>query len=276
MVNPTGDLKTWPGMRIEHLYRYPVKGLSAEALEAIGIEEGECIPWDRAFALAQGDAAFDPAAPHWLPKSNFMCQMKNARIAALRAGFQPASGTLTIRAPDGAEIAENALTEAGRARIGAFLTGFLDGEARGAPRFHHIPGHSFCDQRTKVVSLISLGSLAEFEARIGARRHKRRFRANIYYSGAPPWAELGWIGRELQVGRTRLACRAADHPLPGDRGQSGDGRARRGPGERTPRPLRAYQSRRACPGDRGRHHRHRRCDRGAARLTSDRPSGARA
>ncbi len=49
-------------MRIEYLYRYPVKGLTAEALEAAEVEAGGCIPWDRAFALAQGDAGFDPGA----------------------------------------------------------------------------------------------------------------------------------------------------------------------------------------------------------------------
>jgi len=41
-------------MRIEYLYRYPVKGLTAEALESAEVEAGGCIPWDRAFALAQG------------------------------------------------------------------------------------------------------------------------------------------------------------------------------------------------------------------------------
>ena len=191
-------------MRIDHLYRYPVKGLRAEALEDAAVEPGGCLPWDRAFALAQGDAPFDPARPEWLQKSQFMCLMKNARIAALRAAFEPASGTLVIRAPGGDAVAENALTPAGRERIGAFLTGFLDGEARPTPRFHHVPGHVFGDQREPVVSLLSLDSLAEYEARIGAKRDRMRFRANIYFSGAPPWAELDWIGREIQVGGARL------------------------------------------------------------------------
>src|SRR5580704_2912738 len=68
-------LKRERAMRIEYLYRYPVKGLTAEALDAAEVEEGGCIPWDRAFALAQGDAGFDPAAPQWRQKANFMCQM---------------------------------------------------------------------------------------------------------------------------------------------------------------------------------------------------------
>jgi uncharacterized protein len=91
-------------MRVEYLYRYPVKGLSAEALETAEVEAGGAIPWDRAFALAQGDAGFDPDRPEWLPKQNFMCQMENSRIARLRAFFEPRSGTLTLRAPDGAGL----------------------------------------------------------------------------------------------------------------------------------------------------------------------------
>lgn len=187
-------------MRIEYLYRYPVKGLTAEALETAEVEEGGCIPWDRAFALAQGDSGFDPGNPQWLQKANFMCQMKNARIAALFSFFEPRSGMLAIRAPDGSAVVENALTEAGRERIGAFLTAYMGAEARGTPRFHHIPGHSFCDQRRKVVSLINLASLRDYESKVGARRHRRRFRANVWFSGASSWAERSWIGQQLQVG----------------------------------------------------------------------------
>lgn len=187
-------------MRIEYLYRYPVKGLSAEALEAAEVAEGGAIPWDRAFALAQGDSGFDPAHPAWLPKTNFMCQMRNARIAGLRALFDPRSGRLAIEAPDGSGVAADALTEAGRAEIERFLVAFLGADARGTPRFHHIAGHVFGDQRRPVVSLIGLASLRDFETRLGAHRHRRRFRANVWFSGAAPWAELDWVGRELQMG----------------------------------------------------------------------------
>jgi hypothetical protein len=187
-------------MRIEYLYRYPVKGLTAEALEWTEVEAGGCIPWDRAFALAQGDSGFDSAAPEWRQKANFMCLMKNARIASLFSFFDPRSGMLAIRAPDGAAVVENALTVAGRDRIGAFLTSYLGGEARGTPRFHCVPGHSFCDQRQKVVSLINLASLRDYEAKVGARRHRRRFRANVWFSGAPAWTEREWVGQQIQLG----------------------------------------------------------------------------
>ena len=187
-------------MRVEYLYRYPVKGLTAEALEAAEVETNGCIPWDRAFALAQGDAGFDRAAPRWLQKANFMCQARNAKAAALASVFEPRDGTLTIRAPGGPTIAANALSEAGRAEIAAFLIDYLGDEVRGTPSFHHVDGHSFCDQRDKVVSLINIASLHDYEAKVGARRHRRRFRANVWFSGAAPWSERTWVGQQIQLG----------------------------------------------------------------------------
>ncbi len=187
-------------MRVEFVYRYPVKGLTAEALESAEVEAGGAIPWDRAFALAQGDAGFDPAAPTWLQKTNFMCQARNARIAALFSIFEPRTSLLTIRAPDGSTVVDNPLTEAGWAAIGSFLTAYLGEEARGTPVFHYVPGHVFSDQRGKVVSLINLASLRDCEAKVGARRHRRRFRANVWFSGAPAWRERDWIGQSLQLG----------------------------------------------------------------------------
>jgi uncharacterized protein YcbX len=187
-------------MRIEYLYRFPVKGLTAEALESTEVEAGGTIPWDRAFALAQGDSGFDPARPEWHPKSHFLCQMRNARAARLFSIFDPKTGTLLIRAPDGSAVSENALSETGRSVIGAFLADYLGEEARGTPHFVHVKGHTFADQRGKVISLINLASHRDYEAKVGARRHRRRFRANVWFNGAPAWHEREWIGRTIQLG----------------------------------------------------------------------------
>lgn len=198
-------------MRVEYLYRYPVKGLTAEALEETLIEARGCVPWDRAFALAQGDAAFDPEHPRYLPKRNFLCLMANARAAQLRSNFDPRTGLLSIQAPDRTSVTANALEADGRDRIGDFLAAFMGSEARGQPRFHHVPGHSFSDVSRKVVSLINLASLRDFESKVGQKRHRRRFRANLWFSGAAPWAEVDWLGRTLLVGGTTLRVRA---PIP--------------------------------------------------------------
>ena len=126
----------------------------------------------------------------------------------------PRSGMLAIRAPDGGAVVENALTEAGRARIGAFLAGYLGEEARGEPRFHYVPGPCVLrpaqaggepDQPGQPGATTRRGS--------GERRHRRRFRANVWFSGAPAWAEFDWVGQTAAARRRRAARDQADLPL---------------------------------------------------------------
>jgi len=191
-------------MRVEHVYRYPVKGLTAEALDEVALRPDELLPWDRAFALAQGDAPFDPAEPRYLHKRHFLCLQENARAALLKAAFDPKTGLLALRAPGSEALAENAFAPEGQERIAAFLTRFMGAEARGTPRFHHVPGHHFADDSEPYVSLVSEATLRDLEQRVGAKRDRLRFRANLYISGAPPWAEFDWIGQDLQVGGARL------------------------------------------------------------------------
>lgn len=204
-------------MRIEHVYRYPVKGLTAEALDSVELRPDEMLPWDRAFALAQGDAPFDPARPAYLAKRHFLCLMANPRAALLKAAFDPRAGRLALRAPDGEALVEDAFSPAGQERIASFLARFLGPEARGTPRFHHVPGHHFADDSENYVSLISETSLRDLERRVGAPRDRLRFRANLTFSGAAPLSEMEWVGQALQVGSARLQvvqrikrCKATD------------------------------------------------------------------
>jgi uncharacterized protein YcbX len=191
-------------MRVEHIYRYPVKGLTAEALEEVLLSPGECLPHDRRFALAQGDSPFDAAAPAWMQKRHFGCLMANAKLALLHSAFDPKTGTLAIRPPDAPPLLASTRTEAGRAEITAFLTGFLGEEARGTPRFVEAPGHNFTDVATKCVSIIGLSSLHALEQKVGTPLDPLRFRANIYVSGATPWAEFDLLGQEVLLGGARL------------------------------------------------------------------------
>jgi len=155
----------------------------------------------------------------------FMCQARNAAIARLFSFFEPRSGMLAIRAPDGTSVVENVLNPEGRARIGRFLSNYLKDDARGDTRFLHVPGHMFSDDKAKLVSLINLSSLRDLEARVGARRHRRRFRANVWFSGAAPWSERTWIGQEFQMGGAVLRvvkgitrCKATEvNPETGER-----------------------------------------------------------
>ena len=191
-------------MRVETLYRYPVKGLTAEALEEVSLRAGECILDDRRFALAQGDAPFDAAAPAFLPKRHFACLMVNERLALVSAVFDGHSGQLLLRVPGAAPMAADTNTEAGRQAIATALTTYLGEEARGTPRFVSAPGHAFADDRHKGVTLINLASIAALEQAAGVRLDPLRFRANVYFSGLPAWAEFDWVGQQVLLGGATL------------------------------------------------------------------------
>lgn len=196
-------------MKIDSLYRYPVKGLTPERLTAATLSPGSCIPFDRAFALAQGDAGLDTAHPAWISKANFLCLAKNPSTARLRSSFDEEAGLLHIHDPAGTDITASPFTAEGRTALTAYLTAALGDEARygtdgQAPHFHHFPQHSFCDHKTQVISLIGLGSLAALEEAAGAPRDKLRFRANIYIEGAAPWAEFALLGKTLAIGAVRM------------------------------------------------------------------------
>lgn len=191
-------------MRVEHIYRYPVKGFSAEALEEVALTPGQCLPHDRVYALAQGDSPFDTAAPVWMRKTNFACLAANARIAKLHTAYDPKTSQLVIRPPEGAPLMLDLKKPADRTRLEDFITDYLGEEARGRLRLAEAPGYNFTDIPQKSVSIISLASLAALERAHGMRLDPLRFRANIYVSGGAEWADFDLMGQEIQLGTARL------------------------------------------------------------------------
>jgi uncharacterized protein YcbX len=191
-------------MRVERITRYPVKGLSPEHMEEVELTRGSGLPHDRRFAFAQGDSPFDPADPKWLPKRNFACLMANARVAAIHAGYDPHANALSLRAEGQAPLLADLSDAAGRDAAAAWITGFMGAEARGALKLSEVPGHAFTDIPDKAVSIIGLASVAELATRAGMELDPLRFRANILFSGAAPFAELDWVGREVLLGGARL------------------------------------------------------------------------
>ena len=50
-----------PPAQIASLYRYPIKGLSPEALPNVALSVGQTLPADRRYAIENGPSGFDPA-----------------------------------------------------------------------------------------------------------------------------------------------------------------------------------------------------------------------
>jgi uncharacterized protein YcbX len=185
--------------QVESIYRFPVKGLTAERLPHVNLSPGATLPFDRAYAIENGPSGFDPREPKYFPKMRFLMLMRNERLAELRTSFDDTSHALTIRY-EAREVARGDLrTAEGRAAIERFFAEHCADELRGPPKVLHSAGHSFSDVAKKVVSIINLASVAELENAAGAPVHPLRFRGNLYVQGWPAWHEFSLLGSEIAI-----------------------------------------------------------------------------
>ena len=189
---------------ITALYRYPVKGLSAEALNETALSPGETVPCDRIYAIENGPGRFDPENPKHLPKVNFLMLMRNERLATLETRFEETSHVLTILR-QGKQLARGALKERlGRQMVEQFLGAYMKDALRGPPRIVSAPGHTFSDVPAKWLHIVNLASLRDLERVMSRPLHPLRFRANIHVDGLQPWEEFAWVGKTLAVGGVGL------------------------------------------------------------------------
>ncbi len=190
--------------RVTALYRYPVKGLTAQPLERVALDAGETIAFDRAWAIENGPGRFDPDAPKHLPKVAFLMLMRDERLAALAAEFDEETTTLTLRR-DGRQVARgNLSTRIGCQMIEQFIAAYMKENLRGPPKIVSAAGHSFSDVAAKCLHIVNLASVRALERFEGRTIDPLRFRPNVVIDSDEPWAEFEWLDKTLKIGGARL------------------------------------------------------------------------
>jgi hypothetical protein len=248
------------------IYRYPVKGLSAEGLDSVALIPGECLPHDRRFAIALGSTLFDPQRPEWLSKIHFVMLMRDEKLAQLQTRFDAQSGVLTIT-EDGRRLLRERMTETeGRRLVAEFFTDFLGPAVNGPLRVVEAPGHAFADARRKpnattdkYVSLINRASIAALEAAMGVPVDPPPIsREHLFRRGIG--VERARLDRLRNRPRSRAAAGGlAHHQMRGNPGQSGHCETRSRHCRRPRTRLRPHQHGRLRRGSVRRRSRHRRC-----------------
>ena len=190
---------------VSGLYRFPVKGLSAEEMQAVDLKLNEGMPDDRRFALAHGSTQFDRNNPVWQPKTNFLLLQRNERLAVLQTVFDSETTTLKVLR-NGKQVAAGQLSQpVGRAIIEDFYSAYMGEEKRGKTRLVEMPrGSMFSDHKNPVLSFINLASVKDLERVVGEEIDPIRFRGNILIDGLAAWEEMNWTGMEVSIGTVRF------------------------------------------------------------------------
>ncbi len=196
-------------MKIEALTRFPIKGLSGQALASVTLEAGQGFPGDRKFGFARPNSGFDPADPKPLPKTKFYMLARDASLALLDTEYDEEAGMLCLTAPD-SNGRFNISTAAGKQEASQFLQSYLSLSDEETPQLYEASPHRFTDvsvdssEMMNAVSIINLDSVDAFSTAIGQDVDPRRFRGNIQVSGLSPFSELDMLGQEITVGSVRL------------------------------------------------------------------------
>lgn len=170
--------------QVVSLYRYPVKSMAGEQLDALDIEPRGVV----------GDRLWSVRTPEDKIGSGKSTNRFRAVRGLLELRSRCADGRVIVSTGDGStscfvDDADAAAWVSGT--LGQPLTFAQETDVA-----HHDDGP---------VSLLGLGSVAAFAGDRDEDVDVRRFRPNIIFDGLPAYAEDGWVGRTVRIGTAVLA-----------------------------------------------------------------------
>lgn len=190
-------------IKVAALWRHPIKGHGREPLDRIVLSEGQCLPWDRRWAVAHSDAKADGSA--WAACQNFSRGAKAPQLMAINATSDLAAGSVTLSHPQRPDITFNPDGDAS-----AFLDWvrpLMPQNRAQAARILRVSGRGMTDSDFPSISILNLASHRDLAARMGLDLSPERWRGNILLDGLAAWAERDWIGKVLRIGTAELEVR---------------------------------------------------------------------
>jgi GntR family transcriptional regulator / MocR family aminotransferase len=106
---------------VSNIYRYRIKGLSAQPLSSVVLEADKPFPNDRIFALARPGAPIDRNDPKWAKKGLFVMLMLDENLARVNTSLDLDSLRLTVKQGNQQVAAAQLADEADRAKIEHFF-----------------------------------------------------------------------------------------------------------------------------------------------------------
>lgn len=190
---------------LAHIFRHPIKAHGREELASVVLSEGRPMPWDRHWAVAHELSKFDPAAPGWTPCGHFQRGARTTEVMAITSRFDEATGEMELHHPDLPDLRFHPETEG--QRLIDWLAPISPTERFRPTALVSAPGHAMTDTDYPSVSLMNLASLADLGQFMGMELTPHRFRGNFWFQGIAPWAEMGWIGKQVRMGAVLLEVR---------------------------------------------------------------------
>lgn len=194
------------------LYRYPVKGFTAEPCEVVDVLDEGRIAGDRVLGIRFANSgAMDDA---WSKKYEFIALVNTPGIARLQLRFDHKALRLCISF-EGTVLVNEALDEKGRKKIAAAIENYVLKLDENPLSSHperlplRLVGNGvtprYQDNEAGQITLHGRASLAAVGAAVGDNDlSELRFRSNIVIDGLEAWEEQSWVGRKVRIGQVNF------------------------------------------------------------------------
>jgi len=190
-------------IKVSDLAIAPVKGLRLAQADELDIQASGAVG-DRTFVVVDDE-------------NQLLLTARTPKLVQVEQRWDPASGDLTLRFPDGSEasgVPRPSETVSTGLYDGRRITGRLVSGPHGAALSGHLgrPVRLMALDQNEVgaddfpVTLMSTASVTALGEALDGRGEPdpRRFRMTVTVDGASAWEEHGWAGREVDVGEVRL------------------------------------------------------------------------
>lgn len=190
-------------MRIDQLFRFPIKGLPGESIAFAPVEASGGILGDRAVAFSNGTVEVSDG--EWNSCLSFTILKNNKSLQKWSVTSEPP--LITVVAPQAS--AEESLTfdsseASGKRELREYLSAHLP--TQGSHRRDVVStSHGMFDSRLSGISIINPNTVRQLSNAGSIELDPLRYRGNILVEGLPAFAEFGLIGKTLRIGDVKIA-----------------------------------------------------------------------
>ncbi len=196
---------------LAQIWRHPIKGIGAEALEHIDLTAGLPLPLDRSWAVLETGG--DPSEG-WRNCRNFLRGAKGPSLMAVTSRM--VGDEIELSHPD-RPVLKISLDEGAAQDLFDWLAPIYPETRPQAVSLVKSPEIGMADAPFASVSVLNLSSLRALSQKAGVELDPRRFRGNLWLDGLAPWEEFDLIGKTLTIGAAQLEiiepitrCRATE------------------------------------------------------------------
>lgn len=205
-------------IRVNAIWRHPVKGVGAESLNSVEVSVGRPLPLDRAWAILTGKAETTGA---WQHCRNFARGCYGPELMAVTSKSH--GKKITFSHPKLCDISLDLPSE-GQALVDWILPIYPD-SAPAPKTLIAAPASGMADVEFPSISILGTASLHALSEKCGLTLDQARFRGNLWLDGLAAFEELSLVDRVLRIGSAELhlkqrinRCRATEaNPVNGVR-----------------------------------------------------------